>query len=84
MNMATNISQQVQATIVQATKIYFCFWAEEFTQPLPSGILFYSQNQDRFAYDVSGRYILERNLPLYNISITESLENDGFRNIHWY
>ena len=77
--MSTNTQQ------IQASTIYFYFWAEEFLGSLPSGIIFYAQNQDRFAYDLTGRYILERNLPLSNIfAIAESLTGEGFRNINWY
>jgi hypothetical protein len=71
--------------LIQPHKIYFYFWAEEFLEPLPEGILFYAQSQDRFAYDVTGEYIIERKLPPYNIfSVAESLEKDGFKNINWY
>ena len=77
--MTTNTQQ------IQAPTIYFYFWADEFTDPLPSGVIFYAQNEDKFAYDVTGRYILERNLPLYNVfAIAESLTRDGFKNINWY
>ena len=71
--------------LINATTVYFSFLAEA-KDELPKGIDKYKRCFERpgqVEYNVTGEYILNRQIPLKASAIEGALKQDGFKNIEW-
>lgn len=71
--------------LINAKTVYFSFLAEA-KDDLPEGIHKYRRCFERpkqVEYDVTGEYILNRQIPLKASAIEGALKQDGFKYIDW-